>query len=650
MKIEKKSKIFHSSLILSGLDRLSLWVYKRLTAGVFGKIFTGYDKTEQAFRSSFTGNLLGRSASPDRRRGEKRRRIVKMIENSFAVRSAKNINARLRCYSLRVYAMFLMSFGIYTALMYLIKAFAMRVSDISEDYVFVSFVCAVIAIALFTSGKTLGKAACESKMMSFLLFRVLGQRREDFEKAEYGEGKKNIAFVLGMFLGALTYFVRPVLIIAALAGILIFYLTLDSPETGLIITLFILPFLIILPHPSIILSLMVLFIAFSYFFKLARGKRVARFDMLDGFVLIFTVTMLLGGAVDSSRSFPLQALLYSCLMIGYFLCAGLLTTKKLIIKAVISLVSSASIVSLYGIYQYLSGNVESTWLDTEMFAEIQGRAVSFFENPNMLGEYIILIFPLAFALMLAVKKRMHRTLLLIAVAVMGGCLVVTWARGAWLGLIIGMFVLFMILGRKTLIACFLGLFALPFVPFVLPSEIWDRLSSIGNMKDSSTAYRVHIWEAAVKMLKDHWFSGIGVGENSFTVIYAEYTLSGIEKAPHSHNLFLQIAIETGIFGILAFVALAFFYVQGTFTFIKKGSDGLLKLLSAGAMCGFLSALAQGMTDYVWYNYRVFFIFFAVAGIGAACRKCGQRTLSHGYLPDENTVSYAEMDIEINERG
>ena len=57
------------------------------------------------------------------------------------------------------------------------------------------------------------------------------------------------------------------------------------------------------------------------------------------------------------------------------------------------------------------------------------------------------------------------------------------------------------------------------------------------------------------MLEDIGLYGIGIGEGAFAKLYPVYALSGIEAAPHSHNLYLQIAVETGFFSLFVFLVL-----------------------------------------------------------------------------------------------
>jgi hypothetical protein len=67
-------------------------------------------------------------------------------------------------------------------------------------------------------------------------------------------------------------------------------------------------------------------------------------------------------------------------------------------------------------------------------------------------------------------------------------------------------------------------------------------------------------------------------------------------------------VEIGVVGLVVFLALLLVYTQSCFTLHAKESRRE-KLLSAGIFCGMLSVLAQGMTDYIWYNYRVFLMFW-----------------------------------------
>ena len=63
------------------------------------------------------------------------------------------------------------------------------------------------------------------------------------------------------------------------------------------------------------------------------------------------------------------------------------------------LITVATLTAVYGIYQYAFGDIYSqAWLDGEMFEDIKMRVYSTLENPNVYGEYLLLIIPIIAAL------------------------------------------------------------------------------------------------------------------------------------------------------------------------------------------------------------------------------------------------------------
>ena len=122
----------------------------------------------------------------------------------------------------------------------------------------------------------------------------------------------------------------------------------------------------------------------------------------------------------------------------------------------------------------------------------------------------------------------------------------------------------------------------------------------------------------VAMMKDFWISGIGMGKEAFTQVYPFYSYNAI-VAPHSHNLFLQIMVESGIVGIIVFLLVVFFFLRRMMVGYQIGGKGngmstMMTAISAG-VCGFLM---QGMFDNCFYNYRVLLVFWCVLALGRAC--------------------------------
>lgn len=280
-----------------------------------------------------------------------------------------------------------------------------------------------------------------------------------------------------------------------------------------------------------------------------------------------------------------------------------------------------------------------------MFSDISGRVVSTFENPNVLAEYLIMILPISAAGFLTAKNTSQRLLFLFMGGILGSCLIFTWSRGAWLGFLIGMMLFLLMYSRKFLVVGLLGILAIPFLPFVLPDSIINRFTSIGNLGDTSTSYRVHIWTGTLNMLEDHFLGGIGIGVNVFGKVYPRYSLAAIEAAPHSHNLYLQILVETGILGLFLFIVFLIAFARHNFSFYAKPQPLKPRLYCAAMFCGILAVLAQGMTDYIWYNFRVYLVFWLMIGLTVATVRTAlaeNRTVLQ--KTEQNAAHYAELEL------
>lgn len=615
------------SVILSAMSALADKIAGAAKRSVIGSILTGYDDFNgKGSDSLICGALSAPFKGSDRVRNA-RRACIGSFEKSGIIGFFNRLINEMLGSRIRQFGVFLLVFGFVSTAVYIANILLGGENDISVPVTSAGIlICAAVAL---TSPERLNVLLCSGRISSTLLFGLFGARRESFEKTVPHDGRYSVAVALGLLLGGATYFVHPILISAAFIAVLVLYAILCIPENGVVMIIFTLPFLGMVPHPSLISAAVVLYTVFCTFLKVIRGKRRLDFELSDGAVLVFFLLTLLGGFFSASRSDSMSyTLIYCCLMLSYFLVVILIRTSAWIKRCVGALLTSCTLVSLYGIYQNYLGTASTKWQDTEMFSEMGGRITSTFENPNVLAEYLIMCIPFAAALFFIRKGWGKKAFAAGIAAVCFAALIFTMSRGAWLGFMIGILVFLLIYSRKTLVLCCFGLLGIPFLPFVLPQSIIKRFTSIGDVADSSTAYRVHIWEGCVRLIRDFFAGGIGVGKGVFSLVYPSYTLAGIESAPHAHNLYLQIIIELGIFGILAFLFAAVVTAQTGFSlYTCESTDDRAKpykLFSAAALSGLIAVAAQGMTDYIWYNYRVFLMFWLLAGMVSAIRRSARR--------------------------
>lgn len=334
---------------------------------------------------------------------------------------------------------------------------------------------------------------------------------------------------------------------------------------------------------------------------------------LDAPLAVFALVMLISAITSFARSNSIAIfLVYFAFILSYYLTVNAVRTKKQLYALIMAMLFAGVLVALYGIYQHTFGFAEgTTWTDTDMFEDIKTRVVSTFGNPNVLGEYLLLLIPVAAGYVFSKPSAMKKSVALVVAALLSLCMVYTYSRGNWIGLMAAILLFFMFYDGSIV---WLGIIAMLFAPLFVPQTIINRLMSVGDTTDTSTSYRVYIWMGTFAMLKDYWISGIGLGTEAFNTIYPFYSYAGI-VAPHSHNLYLQIITENGIMGIASFLWLIFTYYKMTIsTVIRPYKDKVLKTTSIGLAAGLFGYLLQGMFDNVWYNYRIVFMFYIILAL------------------------------------
>lgn len=416
-----------------------------------------------------------------------------------------------------------------------------------------------------------------------------------------------LAAVLAALAGAFVGYLHPltaVLSLIAAAGVT---LILWKTEIGVFLFVILAPLL-----PTMAMVGLIGITAVSFVLRLAASREaeyvVTPFNMLIaaflGLAALSSITSV--EMVSSVQIF----LVYLVFTLAFPLIVNTVRTRSAWNILLILFVLCGALVSLYGVYQNFSGtDTTQSWVDAQMFEDIKTRVYSTFDNPNVLGQYLILLIPVAFAMLLQNRgtgKKLVYTLVNIAMFV---CLLYTWSRGAWVGVILALGFFILLRDRRWLIVCVIGLLLMP---SVLPASILNRITSIGNLQDSSTAYRVSVWVASFRIARDYWMSGIGIGTAAFEKIYPGYALNGAGFALHSHNFYIQWVVEMGIFGLLVFLAIILTAFQ-QITLVREKSSLIrtVTLAMAGALAGFLF---QGMAENLWYNFRMVLMFWIYLGI------------------------------------
>lgn len=278
-----------------------------------------------------------------------------------------------------------------------------------------------------------------------------------------------------------------------------------------------------------------------------------------------------------------------------------------------------TVAALYGCYQGVTGvKVVANQQDLSVNAGMPGRVYSFFDNPNNFAELLVMLTPFTYALFLNARSWRGKAASLFSFGVCAVALGFTYSRSGWLGIALAT-VVFIAFWNWRLIPLLivLGICCVP----LLPETIYNRILTIGNTKDTSTSYRFAIYKASGVLMEDYWLRGVGLGSDILTKTFRGYPPMFDGNFPiHTHNNYLQVWAETGLFGVLSFIAALLYQLKaGTKAFVAC-TDKRVKNMLAAAMAGFCGILLISVAEYTWFYARNMFTYFFLFGVITACVK------------------------------
>ncbi len=509
--------------------------------------------------------------------------------------------------------------------------------EISNE--FIRLVLAIISCALgviFTqSYGSIGKTFSENKLFRLIFLHFLGYRlieHTDNESVKPTPVHFMICSLAGILLSLVSVFISPTLVWIVGISIFFFVFSLSSPEFCFNLTVLLLPLTTFMGNKTLPVSVLVIFCVFCYFVKFAIRKRSIRIEALDIYVLAFAVFYMLSGIVSVTGSYVFSDTLTGILLIpSYFLASNLLKSKRAVTCIERVIVFSAFTVSIIGIIEFITGKAEVKWLDTSIFGEETGRIVSLFQNSNVLAVFLLASIPFAMV-RIKLSSGFSKLVPATALAAICGALIMTQSRGAYFAAAIIILVMLAYFFKSNIRYWARFLIFLPYLLIIIPDFAINRISNtVTGGFDSSITYRFQTWRGIISMIKENFFFGIGASNRAFSEIYPSYAVSGAEGSVHAHNIFLQMFVEGGLFGIIFFVIMIFVFIQmNSEKMPQEQGNGLYSEFKASqfaAFTSFLGMLIFGAADCIWYDRRMFLVFFTVMGISVACKRLAAENMN-----------------------
>ena len=229
-------------------------------------------------------------------------------------------------------------------------------------------------------------------------------------------------------------------------------------------------------------------------------------------------------------------------------------------------------------------------------------------NPNVLAGALILPVPLLAALSLQRRRgafRLLSVLWALPTATLIAATILTQSRGAYAGLASGLWVVFLLqwprwrYGWIGLLVAGLGLLI-----WWGPSQFLDQSAYVGTV--DSFAGRMEIWSRAWTALQDFPLTGLGPGLFGVLMprLYPYFSFSTAAQIPHAHNLYLQVALDLGLPGLMGYSGIIITSFILLSRVLKSKATGGARGLAIGALGAQVAILIHGLTDAALWSAKL----------------------------------------------
>jgi len=318
------------------------------------------------------------------------------------------------------------------------------------------------------------------------------------------------------------------------------------------------------------------------------------------------------------------------LIAAYFLTLCLVVTDTERDRLVWAVAACGTVAALYGIVQHF-GLDPYPWQITRVTPVERGSST--FGHANFAAHFLIMAIPLTLSLLFTRRSTLSRIAVLAMTGAMFYHLTLTGTRGAALGLAAGCAAAVLVclciynvtdsdkrvrrpVSRSRLAAAVVGS-CLVGLLFVVAA--W-RVKGGGPLKDSSAPVRLETWLTASRLFLQHPIVGIGAGNYEVTSMghWSEMEIARfvtLNKCSYEvHNEFIEIAVEQGIIGLLAFVLLLVAAVYSAYLIARHSRDAGDRWRAIGLIAAVVAVSVDSLFNFDLQTPAAALLFWIILGL------------------------------------
>ncbi|MEI7770045.1 MAG: O-antigen ligase family protein [Chloroflexales bacterium] len=236
-------------------------------------------------------------------------------------------------------------------------------------------------------------------------------------------------------------------------------------------------------------------------------------------------------------------------------------------------------------------------------------------QPNQVAGALVWLLPLLLILFWRYRTRdlpqlprawrwPTRILFLLALLLIGGVMLLAQSRGGYFGLLCGTLALFVLPRRHLLLVAEVligvGIIAAIIVgPQAMTAyEGVQSLQSSQALSSETLQSRFEVWSRAIYAIQDFPITGMGMGtfRRVMPVLYPAFSLAPDFDVGHAHNHLLNAALDIGIPGLIAYLAIWLGAAAMAGQALRRSSHDDIAMLTLGLSGGMLAYFVYGLTD------------------------------------------------------
>ena len=412
--------------------------------------------------------------------------------------------------------------------------------------------------------------------------------------------------------------------------------------------------------PEYIAPLFVFFFYIPFLRHFKKTGRNAKIGNLGKAFMAYMCYMIMSGIWSGTHLFSsLIGLLWMGCFLFYIESANIINTKDKLKNAIFALNISSGVIGIiatlefatYNLTKYVDGfnftisNPLYYQLNDWVFSlfpfeiinsQYPSRAAATFDNPLILATFLIITTPFCAFSSVYFKHSKHRKLSRVCFAFSLLGILCTESRGAYIAIALSIVTL-LISSRKIFKKLLPFMFVLA-IGIPLTISLRYKNNSSGNEFLASNNNRLAIWRVCADLFTEHPIIGMGAGtENIHQEIIQRI---GINRS-HAHNLFLEIATEGGIIGVVLVIAIIVVFAKNLFKlfYLKNNAYRPYAVLYTSSIIGFIT---MSLYEHTLQSPKEMMVFFLFLGFAEATLRMAEGTIQ---LSDDEVNMFEDFSAQ-----